>query len=179
MSDETATENPTVDEPVVESEPQGTEDTTDWKAEARKWEKRAKDANSYKEAADKWREYEAAQKPEQERVAEQLAAAKAEAESARTTLMRYEVAAEKKIPAEAVKLLSGSSREELEEAADALLALIAQSKPNTPKPNEMQGKPATGLPAQITNPDDLKSMTPAEVMAAKKDGRLDTLLGKN
>lgn len=178
MSDELTTEVDSV-EPVVEaSEPQGIEADTDWKAEARKWEKRAKEANSYKEAADKWREYEASQKPIQERLAEELATAKAEAESARTTLLRYEVAGEKNIPAEAVKLLSGSTREELEEAADALLSLMALSKPNTPKPNELQGKPAAHIPGQITNPDELKDMSPAEIMAAKKDGRLDSLLGK-
>lgn len=145
MSDE-ATVNETTEptEPVEAAEPQGAEEATDWKAEARKWEKRAKDANSFKEAADKWHEYEASLKPAQERMAEELAATKAEAESARTALLRYEVAAEKEIPAEAVKLLQGSTREELEEAADALLALIAnQSKPKSPKPDASQGKPAT------------------------------------
>lgn len=134
------------DEIVEQDQPQGEEShTTDWKAEARKWEKRAKDAQSLKEAADKWNEYEASLKPAQERLAEELAATKAEAESARTALMRYEIAAEKQIPGEAIKLLQGSSREELSEAADALLALIAnQSKPKSPKPDPSQGKPATG-----------------------------------
>lgn len=133
------------DNDVVDEQPQGeTHDTTDWKAEARKWEKRAKDANGYKEAADKWLEYEASQKPIQERLAEELAAKTAEAESARTALLRFEVAADKGIPPEAVQLLNGSTREELETAADSLLALIAnQSKPKTPKPDPSQGKPAT------------------------------------
>ena len=130
---------------VDQDQPQGEESNmTDWKAEARKWEKRAKDAQSLKDAADKWTEYEASLKPVQERMAEELAATKAEAESARTALMRYEIAAEKQIPGEAIKLLQGSSREELSEAADALLALIAnQSKPKSPKPDPSQGKPAT------------------------------------
>lgn len=137
---------PEPDEIVEQEKPQGeTSDTTDWKAEARKWEKRAKDAQSLKDAADKWNEYEAQLKPVQERLADELAATKAEAESARTALMRFEIAAEKQIPGDAIKLLNGSSREELEEAADALLALIAnQSKPKSPKPDLSQGKPATG-----------------------------------
>ena len=122
------------------AEPHGEVDTTDWKAEARKWEKRAKDS---REAAEKWSEYEKSLKPEQERLAEELAAARSEAENARTALMRHEIAAEKGIPADAVKLLVGSTREELEEAADVLLALVAeQSKPKTPKPDLSQGKPA-------------------------------------
>lgn len=144
MSDEL--ENiPEPTEDALVDQPQGEANETDWKAEARKWEKRAKDAQGLREAAEKWAEYEASLKPAQERLAEELAATKAEAESARTALLRYEVAAEKGIPADAVKLLNGTSREELEEAADSLLALIAnQSKPKSPKPDPAQGRPATG-----------------------------------
>lgn len=159
MSDELEpTPEPSEDAQI--ENPQGeAQSETDWKAEARKWEKRAKDANSFKEAADKWAEYEASLKPEHERLAEQLATAKAEAESARTTLIRYEVASEKGIPADAIKLLNGSSREELEDAADALLALIAnQSKPKSPKPDMNQGKLITG-----------EGMTNAEKFAAAID----------
>ena len=178
MSDtlETQTE-PTVEETVV-TEPQGeVQDSTDWKAEARKWEKRAKDANGDRELAAKWREYEAAQKPVQERMAEELAATKAEAESARTALMRLEIASEKGIPSDAIKLLNGSSREELEEAADVLVALIAnQSKPNTPMPDLNQGKPAPEKVGQLTAAD-LESMTPAEINEARKAGRLNDALG--
>ena len=144
MSDELETiTEPTED--VNVDQPQGETHDTDWKAEARKWEKRAKDAQGLREAAEKWAEYEASLKPAQERLAEELAATKAEAESARTALLRYEVAAEKGIPADAVKLLNGTSREELEEAADSLLALIANtSKPKSPKPDPAQGRPASG-----------------------------------
>lgn len=142
MSDE-LNEN---EEPLVtDTEPQGSETDTDWKAEARKWEKRAKEANAFREDADKWREYEQSLKPIQERLAEDNAALKAEAESARITLARYEVAAEKQIAPEAIRLLTGSTREELEESADALLALIAnQSKPKAPKPDPSQGRPVDG-----------------------------------
>jgi hypothetical protein len=158
MSEELETITETEAEVTIE-EPQGdTQTETDWKAEARKWEKRAKDAQTFKDAAEKWQEYEASLKPEHERLAEQLAAAKTEAESARVTLARYEVASEKGIPADAIKLLNGSTREELEEAADALLALIAnQSKPKSPKPDMNQGKATTG------------GMTPAERFAAAID----------
>lgn len=145
MSDEITNPEPTeIDEPVTDPQGDVTPDI-DWKAEARKWEKRAKDANGDRELANKWREYEASLKPEQERLAEDLVAARAEAESARISLLRYEIAAEKQIPGDAIKLLNGSTREELEDAADALVALIAaQSKPKSPKPDPSQGKPANG-----------------------------------
>lgn len=141
MSDENNTPEPLEEEST--DQPQGEQDSTDWKAEARKWEKRAKDANSLKEAADKWAEYERSLKPEQERIAEELAQYRNEAESAKVKLIKYEVATEHNIPAEAVKLLQGSTREELEDSANTLLALIAnQSKPKTPKPDMSQGKAA-------------------------------------
>lgn len=180
MSDENivieTNEEPT--ENVDTPEPHGAPDATDWKAEARKWEKRAKDANGDRELAQKWREYEAAQKPAQERLAEELASTKAEAESARVALLRYEIAAEKSIPSDAIRLLNGSTREELEEAADALVALIAsQSKPKTPVPDESQGRPATAKVGQLTQAD-LKTMSPKEIMDAKAQGRLDEILGK-
>ena len=156
MSDEL--EPTEVIQEVVETEPQGEVDTTDWKAEARKWEKRAKDS---REAAEKWSEYEKSLKPEQERLAEELAIARSEAESARTALLRHEVAAEKGVPADAVKLLVGSTREELEEAADVLLALVAeQVKPKTPRPDSNQGKPAVG------------NMSTKDAFAAALDGLL-------
>lgn len=123
---------------VVE-EPQGSE--TDWKAEARKWEKRAKEANQFREAAEKWQEYEASLKPEQERLADELKQAQSDAQAAKLALVRYEVAADKGLPAESIKLLNGASREELEEAADSLMAIIAkQSEPKTPKVDPTQGR---------------------------------------
>jgi hypothetical protein len=54
---------------------------------------------------------------------------------------RLEVASEKGITAEAVKLLTGTTREEIESQADALLKLVAsQSSPKTPKPIDQQGR---------------------------------------
>lgn len=180
MSDDVVIEEetPTVD--VAEPEPQGeTADKTDWKAEARKWENRAKASKGDSEDAAKWREYEASLKPAQERMAEELAATRQEAESAKTALLRYEVAAEKGIPPEAVRLLTGSTREELEEAAETLSALIAaQSKPKQPSPDDLQGRPATSQPGQLTH-EDLKGMTPSEIEDARKQGRLNDLVRKS
>lgn len=124
----------------LNEEPQGKPEV-DWKSESRKWETRAKADH---EAANKWREFEASQKSEYEKLADELAKFKSEAEQASAKVLRYEVATEKGIPAEALDLLTGSSREDLEAAADKLIALIAdQNKPSAPKPDMNQGKPAS------------------------------------
>jgi hypothetical protein len=125
------------------SEPQGNAASeTDWKAEARKWEARAKADH---DAANKWREFEENQKSEVEKMTDELTRYRTEASEASVKLLRYEIAAQKGIPSEAIELLKGDSREELEAAADKLLDLIAnQSKTNTPKPDMNQGRPAAG-----------------------------------
>lgn len=123
--------------------PHGNEDETDWKAEARKWENRAKASKADGEDAAKWRDYESGQKTDNEQLAGKLATAEEAATQASTKLLRYEVASEKGVPSEAVDLLTGSSRDELEAAADKLLSLIAsQSKTQLTKPDYNSGKPA-------------------------------------
>jgi hypothetical protein len=181
MSDEITTPAPTETEATTQetnAEPQGNAEI-DWKAQARKWEARAKEALTFKDEAEKWREYESSQKSEHEKLAEELARAKAEASEASARLTRYEVAAQKGIPAEALDLLAGATREDLEAAAEKLLALIAnQSKPKTPQPDSNQGKPVPNGVGQITSKEELATMSPAEIMKAKTEGRLDELLGK-
>lgn len=180
MSDEiTATENTDATPEVTEVEPHGDTKEIDWKAQARKWEARAKDAQADKALADKWREYEQNQKSDNEKLADNLASAQAVANEATAKLLRYEVATEKGVPSNALDLLVGSSREELEAAADKLLSLIAdQTKPKTPRPDENQGKPAAAVVGQLTEAD-LKTMTPAQIMQAKAAGQLDDLLGRH
>lgn len=173
---EATLEETTADVPAVEAEPQGKAEI-DWKAEARKWENRAKAAKSDLEDAAKWREYEASQKSEHEKLADQLAEAQALASEANAKLARYEIASLKGIPTEALDLLTGSSREDLEAQADKLLLLIAeQSKPKSPMPDELQGKPVTSQAGQLTEAD-LKGMSPDQIMEAKKAGRLNDILG--
>jgi hypothetical protein len=176
MSDELTTENIETETTETTEQPQGSAEV-DWKAQARKWEARAKDAQADRELAAKWREYESSQKSEHEKLADELARAKAEASEASSKLLRYQVAAQKGIPADALDLLPGSSLEELETAADKLLSLIAdQSKPKTPRPDENQGKPANASIGQLTK-DDLKGMSPKAIMEAKEAGRLNDVLG--
>lgn len=141
MSEETTeTTEPTE---VVEAteQPQGEKVETDWKAEARKWESRAKAAKEDSEAAAKWRDYEKSLKPEQERIADELAQAKAEAIEASTKLLKYEIANQKGIPGDAIDLLNGQTREELESSAEKLMSLIANQSKSPSKPDVNQGKP--------------------------------------
>lgn len=177
MSELEITETEPTIEPVTEVEAHAETPTTDWKAEARKWENRAKSAKADSEAAAKWREYEESLKPEQERLADELTKSKAEAASATAELLRYRIASEKGITGEATKLLKGSTQEELEAEAELLLSLIAnQSKPKSPLPDENQGKPAPSSLGQLTEAD-LVGLSPVELNAARKAGRLNDLLG--
>lgn len=166
-----------VEEPVVE--PQGEKTEIDWKAEARKWENRAKSAKTDTEDANKWREYEASLKPVQERLAEELELTKQEAVAAKAALLRYEIATQRGLSGDAIKLLKGTTAEELESEAEILLSLIAdQSKPKTPKPDENQGRPANASIGQLSK-EQLKDMTSAQIMEAKAAGRLNDVLGIN
>ena len=111
--------------PAVES----TEEGTDWKAQARKWEQRAKEnlaaAKANDDAAKRLAEIEEASKTEAERTAERLAAAEKRAAELEAKALKAEVAAAKGVPA---ALLTGSTQEELEAAADALIEFRGEQK---------------------------------------------------
>jgi len=104
-----------VEAPAAEAAPVEPNPETDWKAEARKWESRAKDNAT---AAQRLAEIEESNKTEAEKTAERLAAAEKRANELEAAVTRAEVAAAKGVPA---SLLSGSTKEELEASADALI----------------------------------------------------------
>lgn len=107
---------------------------TDWKAEARKWETRAKEnlakASENSAAAQRLAEIEEANKTEAEKAQARAEAAERRASELEAKVLKADVAADKGVPA---ALLSGSTREELEAAADALLAFRGEV-PAGPKP---------------------------------------------
>lgn len=113
--------------------------------EARLARERAKfaDYNELKTAAERLAEIEAANKSEAEKTAERLAAAEKRAAELEVQALRAEVANEKGVPA---KLLAGATREELEAAADELIAFRGEQKPPVPK------SAALGRVNQPTNP---------------------------
>lgn len=69
-----------------------------------------------------------AQKTEAQKQADAIAAAERGRADAETRLLRFEVAAEKKLDPDLVQFLSGTTKEELETQADALLAKVAQAR---------------------------------------------------
>lgn len=132
--------------PQGENLDQGSQEAkeTDWKAEARKWESRAKEnlaaAKANEDAAKRLAEIEEAQKTEAQKAQERLDAAEKRAVELELKAARAEVAAAKGVP---VELLSGSTREELEAAADALIAFKG-AQPNGPVVPSQGATPAAG-----------------------------------
>lgn len=151
-----------------ESTPPPVKPETDWKAEARKWETRAKENTA---AAKKLAAIEEASKSEAQKQAEALAALQQENEALKLSTLKAQVAASKGVPAD---LLSGSSQEELEAAADRLLAF----KGSTPDPVPDFGAGDRGKPGGVTQitRDELANMTAQQIEEARVAGRLDAVL---
>lgn len=140
-------------EPAAKPEPPKpsppAQDPTDWKAEARKWEERAKEN---KGAAEKLAEIEEANKTELQKATER--AEKAERDLADRSKadeerkLREQVAEAKKVPA---SLLTGTTKDELEASANELLAFRGEQQKPADKasyiiPDE-GGQPSIGKPA--------------------------------
>jgi hypothetical protein len=92
------------------------------------------DYEELKKAADRLKALEEANKTEAEKVADKLAAAEKRAAELEGKALRAEVAAAKGVP---VALLTGSTQEELEAAADALIAFRGEQKPAGPSSSSL------------------------------------------
>lgn len=110
--------------------------------------------------AAKAKEAEEANKSEVQRAMEALDGERRARTEAETKLLRFEVANDKGIPAELVRFLTGSTRDELEDAADSLLAAV--NKTTKPKPTSRSAeRVATGQ----TSTSALDAMSPADLAA--------------
>lgn len=118
-------------EPIASPEPPAqVPSETDWKAEARKWEQRAKE---YKPKADQFAALEDASKSETQRLQETAAQAQRDAETARNEAIRYKAAATHGIPAEHFDLLGDGTEEQVTAKAQKVAALLAaQAAVTTP-----------------------------------------------
>lgn len=152
-----------------------TDADTDWKAEARKWEARAK-TNS--DAAAQLKEIEDAKKTDEDRLKDELATAQTTGTEASTNLLRLEVALDKAPPGmdlatvrELAPRLQGGTREELEADAAKLFA-VAPQLPTT------QQTPATGTPVENLRPGALPTQQPTplpeQIAAAETAGDWET-----
>jgi hypothetical protein len=95
-------------------------------------------------------EIEESTKTEAQRLADQLAAETSRADTAEAAMLRYVVATEKNIPGNAVKFLTGVTRDEIEASAKDVLDLIGDAgKPRPPQPDPNQGRvgPDVATPA--------------------------------
>lgn len=150
----------------------------DWEAEARKWKELSrKNEARMKENSEKARLYDEAQeqgKSELQKAQEAAAKAEARAAAMEAEAMRAKVAAATGVDAD---LLSGSSEEELRASAERLLAWRGAQVP--------KGAPATDAGVrgdeiraarQLTR-EDLKKMSPAEIIKARQDGQLNNIMG--
>lgn len=149
-----------------------------WKSLARKNEQRAKENAA---AAQKLAEFEDANKTELEKLTERAAAAEARAAQVELASVRNEIALEKGLTPSQAKRLVGSTRDELAADADELIADLKVSKPSAAPSSDAQGKQGepVGQVKQITSRDELKSMSPEQIVAARNEGRLASLLGNN
>lgn len=173
MSDTTAT-------PTTPEAPKGTsdengnptpatpaQDPTDWKAEARKWEQRAKDNT---DAAKRLAEIEEASKSEAEKQAEALASAQRELEQFKqrdqVRSWAREIVTDSNVPADALR---GSTREELEEHFGQLKALITPAAQTSDPVPGIDGTPSGS--GNVTISEQIKAAEAAgnkELVAALK-----------
>ena len=119
MTSPDTTTAPPVDKPVPQPPAQAPEAKaeTDWKAEARKHETRAKENAAKAKQLDELME---SQKTETQKLAERAAIAEKERDEARLDALRSKVGAAKRLPADVVDLLKGDTEEELVAHADRL-----------------------------------------------------------
>lgn len=151
---------------------------TDWKAEARKWEDRAKEN---KTAAEKLAALEESQKTEAQKLSDRAAAAEAKAaeyeKREQVAAWKADVSKETGVPAAA---LAGSTLEELQAHAETLKPLITQAQePQAPLAPHVPSEgtpPSGGVASQLTQ-NDIASMTPEQINAARRAGRLNRVMG--
>lgn len=148
---EPSTEPAPAQEPPAEPPPEV--DETDWKAEARKWEQRAKEN---KTAADKLAELEAANKSEIEKANDAKVAAEQRAAAAEAESLRWRIAAKHGISDEdAALFLTGTDEDTLTKQAQRLSEHSSDRKKNG------NVVPREGAPPTKPKPDDMREFTRA------------------
>jgi len=161
MSEPTTTETvETTGEPSPEFEPITSQEDFDRRTKARVARATAKfaDYDQHKAAAAELAALKAANLTEGERQSERIRALETELQNERHANLRRDVAYTKGVPAERI---SGSTREELEQSADELLAFVAErAQPIKPT------RPAAGLRSGASNTD--SRMDPKERAAAAR-----------
>lgn len=113
------------------------------------------------------------QKTAEQKAAEALAAAQASANDAAAKALRYEVAAEKGLDLALAARLTGSTKEELEADADALMALIPKAPEQAADPAPPAGPTVPGQ--QPGGQQTSALVTQADLDALAKEGKHDEI----
>lgn len=147
----TETETPESETPETEV-PEGTQQPEQYPADhplVKALEAQKATIKDLKTKAKRLDDLEESQKTETQRLADRADSEFNRAQEAEAKLLRYEVASEHEIPANAMKFLTGTTREEIEASAKDVLALIGDAgKPRPPKPDPNQGRQAP----EVTTP---------------------------
>lgn len=130
MSETTAEASAETAEETTSTE--ATKAETDWKAEARKWEQRAKENTK---AAEKLAEIEEANKTELQKVQERAAAAERRAAEAELQALKTSVAAETNVP---IEVLHGTDEAAIRAAAQKVIEWRDAGKKPAPKPKTLK-----------------------------------------
>lgn len=158
-------------------------ETIDWKAEAGKWKalsrKNEDRARENAEKAHRLDQIEEQSKSEIQKALEAKAAAEERATKAEATALRARVAAAKGVDAD---LLTGSTEEEVAACADRLLSWRDSTTTTKPVPPSTSSSDAGARGDDVQGPsqlsrEDLKGMTPEEINKARREGRLNKILG--
>lgn len=143
----TDTDNTPQGEQTQQAAPQGevpeSQDSTDWKAMARKWQQRAE--RSDKAAKDLEAKVKGLLTPEEVQTKEQaLAEAQRQAQEAANEALRYKVALAEGLPVELAERLRGADEDQLREDAKTLKAMVKTASPAADaKKGTMAATPAT------------------------------------
>jgi len=120
-------------EPSGQEPQQEVEETLDVERAKAKIAKANKEAEGLRrrlhEAEQKVAEFEDRDKTELEKLTDQLQTERQRAQEAQSQLLRFQVAADKKVPPEAIDLLSATTKEELEAQADRILEIATKPEP--------------------------------------------------
>ena len=135
------------------------------------------DYDELKANAAKFTEWQESQKTEAQKLADRATELERENAELKSGMTRAEVAAAKGVP---VALLTGSTQEELEAAADALIEFRGeQLQASAMQPVPTEGTNLGNPGKSQLNDSDIESMSPEEINKARREGRLNKLLGIN
>ena len=134
-----------------ETSESASKDVEEWQAEAERWKQTSRKfeaiAKEHAAAARKLEEVEQTEDVEKAEAVETAEQAEARATEAEAKALRYEVAQEMGVPQELRSFLTGSSRKEIEDQADAVLAQVNDDPDSLNEETEPEGPDEAELAA--------------------------------